>query len=377
MRQRSWLWVVAGFVLVITLVYWYVGRVNSTHPALWAMSGGDAGHRNYVRDPFPAKADIVWKYSLGALQDNLSPVVVWSDGTAYLAADSKVVAVGPDGKRRWAWETGQQVVSLALGRRGNIYALTSTHLYALNLDGSQQWQLEIDLGNTQYQLVVGQAGVIYATGDRFMYAVDSTGHMNWRFKADHIADAVAESPSGKLLLLVGDRLYCLTHQGDTIWDVVVSDEAPNRSVSVSANDLVYVLGRTLQVHGIDGRSGWKQQPLEDFRAVNVALGKALVQRGQQRLDPKAQTELWEAEQPVVPSFTYVLVDSRGNTLVQQIPERNRQESTLFLLDSQGKKQWEYKAARLYGTVAPGQGRFYFVAYDQATRSFFLYCVGER
>lgn len=376
MRQRSWLWVVAGFVIVFALVSWYIGRVNSTHPALWAMSGGDAGHRNYFRYPFPAKAETLWKYELGALQNNLSPVVVWEDGTAYLAADSKVVAVGADGKRRWAWETGQRVVSLALGRRGEIYAITEEKLYALNPDGSQQWQLDVALGSEVYPLVVGQGGVIYATGDRYMYAVDSTGHLSWRFKADHISTGLVESPSGKLLLLVGDTLYCLTHQGDTEWHVSLPDAAPSRSVSVSDENLIYVHGMTLQVRNPSGQGGW-QRRLEDIGAVNVALGKSLVQVGLQRLDPKAQTEAWSALLPGVQSYTYVLVDSQGNTLVQELPQRRQQGSKLYLLDNQGNKQWEYPIAQPYGTVAPAQGRIYVVAYERETRSFFLYCLGER
>jgi outer membrane protein assembly factor BamB len=379
MRQRSLLWVVVGFILAMSGISWYIGRVNSSHPALWPMAGGDPGHRAYSAEPFPATAETLWKLPLGMIRST-SNLVVWEDGTVYLAADTKVMAVGSDGKRQWAWEAGDQVHSLALGRHGDLYALTSTTLFALNPDGTQRWQLEVDLGTGRqgFPLKVGQGGVIYALGPKMLYAVDSTGRVNWRFKGDRITAGVAESDSGKLFLMVGDELYCLSHTGDTEWHNTVG--APTQreaAVVVSEEGFVYVHDRTLEVRAVTGQQQWRR-PWTQNRTWNLAVGDGFVQQGLVRLDPRVQAEIWSAkpESGTAPT-TYVLVDRDGSTLVleQQYTHQGSGESTLYLLDNQGQKRWEYKDADPAGLVVPGRGRIYFVGVENGQMGASLYSVG--
>ena len=393
MRQLPWLWIIAGVIIALVGTNWYIGRVNSSHPAVWAMTGGDSAHRNYTAEPLPQSPKLLWSYPIGAdLPEagfgrdlTLTPPVVWKDGTIYAGYGSKVHAIAPNGKKKWAWESKTPIVSLALGRQGTLYAQADGMLYALNPDGTMAWQQEIDVRlNEAKPLVVGQGGVIFVTGRVYLTAVTSTGDRKWRFQGGNITSAPAELPNGKLTVTVGDKLYLLTRDGDTVWNRTASPVISTMGLSATA-DRIYVLGRERFAFDADGRGGAAGE-LTRPPSVMLALGQDYVQDGITRYDAAWQETQWQnADLAQTVQSIMVVVDRDGNTAMMAVdrPGGRRREALLAptsirMLDAQGVQKWEMTDVRPLGALAPaGKGRLCVIGYATGQNGVQLICIGDQ
>jgi outer membrane protein assembly factor BamB len=380
MRQRSWVWVVAGFLLTVVGATWYINRVNSSHPAPWPMTLGDAGHRAYTAAALPtAKPQVLWTYPLDRLSTTAQSPVVWTDGTIFAINYTKVIAIDKDGKRRWSWDSQTPVHSLALGRRGTLYVHSGTTIYALEQDGSLSWQRTVDIEQEDpAPLIVGQGGVIYTRGKRFVYAISSDGTVNWRFRADNLRGGPVETPSGKILVVVDQDLYALDHHGDTVWHWPVATGAS--ALAVGSQGLIYVKGTLLQV--LDDQSNRKGEASTQRFALAPSVGKDFVQDGLARYDATADKLLWgagtAATRPVA-----TIIDQRGNVLVAEVGQVNSQRATpvLRLLDPNGQELWKVDEALPQGLAAvTGDGRICYTGIARGTDRLYhvaLVCLGEK
>lgn len=315
MRHHPWFWVAAGFVLTLIAGSLYITRVNSTHPAPWPMTGGQANRRYGAAVSLPA-AEPKTLFAM-RLDDGVqgSPVI-WQDDTVYVASGSKVVAVGPDGKRRWAWDSQATIGSLALGRHGTVYAHTGTMLYALNPDGTPAWQVQADTG-APFPLLVGQGGVVYASGQRMIFAVDSDGRVNWRFRttSGFIGSPLAEGPDGRLYFMINTELYALNHKGDTVWHDSMPPAYQEYSVAVGDRGRIYVKGSHLTIVNPDGTLAGDWGSTE-AGSLNLAVHSTYMQDGYFRVTPAGnQHSLPGQRNERLASVTLALVDKNGKSLV--------------------------------------------------------------
>lgn len=389
MRQLPWLWIIAGLIVALVGANWYIGRVNSSHPALWAMTGGDSGRRNYTAQPLPQKPKVLWAYPIAAdppeagFRTVTSPVV-WQDSTIYAGYGSKVHAVSPDGKKKWAWESKTPIISLALGRQGTLYAQAEGMLYALNPDGTMAWQQEIDARlNEAKPLVVGQGGVIFVTGRTYMTAVTSTGERKWRFQGGNITSAPVELPDGKLAVMLGDKLYLLSRDGDTLWSRSASPVISPVGLSAAA-ERIYVMGRERFAFDTEGRGGAAGEATLP-PAEMVALGRDYVQDGITRYDAAWQQRLWQnadLAQGIVSSI--VIVDRNGNTAViavDTLAARRRGSvvpTSVRLLDKQGVQKWVMTDVMPIGAPAvAGKGRLCVIGFEPGKDGVQLICIGDQ
>jgi outer membrane protein assembly factor BamB len=380
MRQRPWVWVLAGFVVTILGATLYINRVNSSHPAPWPMALGDAAHRSASQSVFPAsQPKVLWAYRLEEYPVELSSPVVWTDGTIFVSDGTKVVAVGPDGARRWSWDSQNLVHSLALGRRGELYVHSGTTLYALEQDGSMVWQLPMEISDrSALPIIVGQGGVIYLGNEQMLYAVGSDGKTSWRFKADHISGGPVETTDGRILLMVGEQLYVLDHQGDTVWHRNVAS-GPYQVVA-GANGYIYVKGEALQV--FDEKGDVVYSGTADRTTLSVALGKNFMQHGLRRTDLASEKQIWDATQGQR-SATIITVDKKGRVLAEDFGANNGRVSTrgLHLLDADGKELWTFMDAPPVNLAAvTGDGRICYVtmiSQSGGNPALALVCLGEK
>lgn len=389
MRQHYWLWILLGLVIAVSGAWAYVGRVNSSHPAVWANPGGDEGRRNFAKDPLPADPKLLWTYELlaGNTPTNgrnltLTPPVVWKDGTVYIGLASKVHAVGPDGKKKWAWESKTPISNLALGRQGTVYAQADGMLYALKPDGTMEWQVEIPVQNAETRgLLVGQGGVIYVAGKEYLVAVSSVGERKWRFKGGNITAGPVEMDDGKIAVTLGSELYLLNRDGETVWDrLAVLPLSPLGLTSYK--DKIYVNGSS--AHMVFDQNGMTVTNANSTVPVNylISIGPDYVQDGAVRFDANWGTPQWRDENVDRLMTTTSLADGAGNAVIMSLSNgqavRGGSVNTVQMLDAKGERKWQFAgAAPATLFAAAGQGRIWFVGYLPNGRSAQLICIGDR
>lgn len=376
MQQRFWVWAVAGFVLVLAGASWYIGLVNRTHPAHWPMAGGDAAHANLARSPYPREPQILWTLPLDS--DRATAPVVWQDGTVYIASGTKLLAVSPEGKRRWAWEAKTPIFALALSRQGTVYALDDENVTALGPDGSMQWVAQAPVG-PPLGLKVGQGGIIYAVGRQYLYAISGTGQLNWRFKGENITAGVAEGPNQHLYVTVGEELYALNHYGDTVWHLPVSPPLRERSIVVGTAGTVYLKGRVLSF--LDSKGSLQREELgHDPQGWNLVAGKDYLQDGLTRFSADGVKRIWTAPGLGADYINYVQGNVDGTLLVTHVNTgRNAAGSALALYNEKGELQWRLNDFNPLTLPAPaGPGRVCLAGQTKQTgRTMVLACVGDR
>lgn len=392
LRQQYWLLILLGIVIAVSGAWWYVGRVNSSHPAVWANPGGDEGRRNFAKEPLPADPKLLWSYDMldesEVVTDRfsrwmtLTPPVVWKDGTAYVGLGSKVHAVGPNGKRKWAWQAMTPISNLALGRQGNVYAQADGILYALKPDGTIEWQVEVPVKNEDARgLLVGQGGVIYVGGREYLTAVSSTGERKWRFKGSNITAGPVELDDGKLAVMIGSQLYLLNRDGETVWER--PSVLPQSVLGLSAyKDKIYVNGTS--AHMVFDKTGMTVTNSNSVVPSNhlVAIGPDYLQDGAVRFDANWDAPQWRNENLDRSMTTTSIVDGQGNALVFSSAPNQRLSGVsvtgLRMLDAKGELKWQFTdafPATLIG--AAGQGRVWFIGYHRDSREVMLICIGDQ
>ncbi len=169
---------------------------------------------------FPSGGNLVAVWSSGKLRWSYpsdlsfglgSAPVVGDDGTIYITSiRGQLLAVSPDGKRRWIWGDEGLVSDVpsspAIGADGVIYFGSSySYFNAVNPDGSTKWS-RLTVNNDSYSApAIGADGSIYfgaATGK--VHAFSPDGEQIWeRYIGEpHFAHYVRSEP----IVLPGRRL---------------------------------------------------------------------------------------------------------------------------------------------------------------------------
>jgi hypothetical protein len=117
---------------------------------------------------------------------------IGADGAIYLwanevsgstAVGSAILALEPDGSRRWRYElgVGHGVGGVALASDGAvIFATDQGKLWALNADGTQRWQVPLGCGGGANPITLGSDGTIYAIDPCGLFAYRDDGTLMWQ-----------------------------------------------------------------------------------------------------------------------------------------------------------------------------------------------------
>ena len=219
------------------------------------MFGGDARHTGR-RAAAGARADARRSYG----RSRLGGVVAGSptigpDGTIYVAShDDALYAIGPSGKIKWTFKTGDRVWSTpAVAEDGTIYVGSDDdHLYAVTAAGALKWKLrlgncdpkgfgpessrcDVDGGPT-----IGADGTIYVGGDG-IHAVWPDGTLRWKFAtAEHVASTPAIGSDGTVYAgCQDDALYAVAPDGTKRWEVRTGGDVDS-SPAIGADGTIYV-----------------------------------------------------------------------------------------------------------------------------------------
>lgn len=128
----------------------------------------------FVWSVSPDGGAIVWTWaSDDAGSDQARLPAVSDDSVVYMGLQSgPVVAIGPDGLRKWT--TGDQALcnAITLDSAGVLYTGCDDGLHAYEPDGGLLWKLKTFDGGLDYGISIGKGGVLYvAAGDGTIYAV--------------------------------------------------------------------------------------------------------------------------------------------------------------------------------------------------------------
>ena len=120
--------------------------------------------------------DEIWSFRFGG-SDVYSSPAVGSNGTIYVGSDdNNLYAINPDGSKKWAFKTGDQIrSSAAIDSDGVIYVGSNdNNLYAINPDGSKKWVFKTR-GSVPSSPTIGSDGTIYvASEDGYLYAIKTS-----------------------------------------------------------------------------------------------------------------------------------------------------------------------------------------------------------
>jgi len=159
--------------------------------ARWAMLGHDAqrtGRSPYTGPPQPRE---LWQLSLGSeFSHSCSSPCVSPDGTVYVGIDRGLLAVNPDGSRKWLCRTeGVIDTSPAAAADGTVYAVAAAidvegYLYAIAASGAEKWRVSLGT-RPESSPAIGSDGTIYVC-DRVgsLFAFTASGRQKWKFDGD-------------------------------------------------------------------------------------------------------------------------------------------------------------------------------------------------
>jgi outer membrane protein assembly factor BamB len=259
--------------------WWMAGR-NATHHACSPFKGPDyptvkwqVSHPPYIN----GSADIVYDAN-GVLYFSIS----------YVGMPATLYALNPDGSERWEQELDAPYNAYcpAIGDDGTIYvAQESGALYAFNQAGIEKWRFA-GRNNMSFAALVepaiGSDGTIYVTGpkedttnDTYLYAVNPDGTLRWEHYFDgYDASAAAVGNDGTLYCGSADgRLYAFDPAGVVKWTYDTGQLWNPRTPAVGGNGLVYYSNSTQKVYavGTDGVLAWTYE-LPDVIYVPLAVG---------------------------------------------------------------------------------------------------------
>lgn len=167
---------------------------------------------------------------------HLGSPVIGADGTFYVNSKAGLVALAPNGKKKWEYRSRSPRVFMwtpSVARDGTLYSYSPTDtLIALRPDGRKRWEYEMR-SPVLHPPLIGADGTIYCADEQGrLIAFGPNGRERWVFEARHGAEwrraiinqnqivEVAAAPNGTLYLTAnGPRLYAISPGGKELWSL--------------------------------------------------------------------------------------------------------------------------------------------------------------
>jgi len=222
----------------------------------WRMHGKDARHT--MRTPYvgPQASNVI---SSAEGESTFSwNSVVSSDGVAYVmqyGTWNGLSAIDRHGAVRWVFAVTDQRMSEysspAIGVDGTVYFTSTTHLMAVNPDGTLKWDTElpeicyfssptIAADGTVY---VGTGDGYYDTQDGYLLAFNSDGVLTWSyFAGEDIVPTAAVGEDGTVCSATYEgTVFALNPDGSLKWELQVEESgAVWSSPAIGDDGTVYV-----------------------------------------------------------------------------------------------------------------------------------------
>ena len=323
----------------------------------WPMIGGDAQHTCRSSLAVPDLPQKLWSYDAqqeisDAHQAISSSLVVGPGGVIYFVADTKLVALNPDGTKRWVQSLGGEGSTPAVSPDGTVYVCVEKQLLSYDSAGNWKWTYTTTTnplgGVLTSPPIVADDGTIYANAyfstlsAHHLKAISPDGTEKWSYPV---------SPPVLPVLDKDGTVYLGSRLGDTqgFFDAVKPDGSQRWRVEMSSavwspptvnpDGSIYTIAGdgTFKALGPDGVELWRYtEPGDVLMEAGVAVGQGGLILYQMSaggsyqliaLDPNTHSKKW--------AFS----TGEGGPLCQQIVDQNGRiyagllaHTKLFVLD---------------------------------------------
>ena len=215
----------------------------------WQMFHYNAQHtgQSHYNGPHSDTVTVKWTYTQIDITEGTVPnsISIDSNGTLYVTAANKLLAIDSDGELLWSMSVGGIGATAISSDESTVYAVGKDDLYAFTSSGEQLWSFTDPTDSIYGEPNVGQDGTIYiGSWDTYVYAVNSDGSLKWKYQTDG-AIAPLASPT-------------LSNDGNTIY--------------VGSGDRNKDEGGTLYALNSDGTLQWKKENLDGARVSGAVVG---------------------------------------------------------------------------------------------------------
>ena len=288
----------------------------------WQMFHYNAQHSGQSPVNGPHSNAVKWTYTQSDITEGTVPnsMSIDSNGTLYVTAANKLLAINSDGSLLWSQDIGGTGGTAISSDESTIYAVGKDNLYAFTSSGDKLWSFTDPTDNIYGEPNVGPDGTIYiGSWDTYVYAVNSDGSLKWKYQTD---GAIAPLASPTLSL-----------DGKTIY---VGSGDPNKDEGGTLYALNYSNG-TVTV-------SWKVEGLDKMRVSGPVVGTdgTIYATGGGRLNAfdKNGVKLWESDQDTASSLTPSL--SSDGTIYTGTGNDGK---VYAINSSNGKTKWSYQTGQ--------------------------------
>jgi outer membrane protein assembly factor BamB len=199
------------------------------------------------------------KWEFETISGIMSLPVLDATNVLYAGAYRKIYAINPDGAKKWETEIeGNIISSLAIDINGTIYVTSfGTKIYAINPDGSQKWKLEVEEQSASSP-VIGANGIIYINSFNKIYAINPDGSIEWKTEVGGtIESSLAIGPNGTIYTASSEpKIYAINPDGSKRWQVEIGGQI-GRYILIGADNTIYAESEN-KIYAInpDGSEKW-------------------------------------------------------------------------------------------------------------------------
>jgi outer membrane protein assembly factor BamB len=241
----------------------------------WQMFHYNAQHKGQSHYNGPHSNTVKWTYTHSDITEGTVPnsISIDSNGTLYVTAANKLLAIDSGGSLSWSKDVGGIGATAISADESTIYAVGGKVLYAFSSSGAEQlWSFTEPTDNIYGEPTVGSDGTIYiGSWDTYVYAVNSKGSLKWKYQTDGsiapLASPTLSNDGNTIYVGSGDRnkteggtLYALNSNGTLQWKKENLDGARVSGAVVGSDGTIYATGSG-RVHAFDesGNKLWESE----------------------------------------------------------------------------------------------------------------------
>lgn len=272
---------------------------------------------------------------------------------------------------------------MAISHHGELYALDSENLHALDEQGRLLWRVKTP-GSPASALIVGQGGSLYYAGGDRLYGLAADGGQKWSRQVGAVVAGPVESSGGLILVATAQELVALRPGGDLEWSGRLGEPVPTRPLAAGADGLIYFRTRTALLVLNEKGQIKAEHPVTQF-PVNLAVGDGLLQDGLTRRGSTGE-ERWTVALGMGDRSLSTMLDRQGNALIIESEGRIRGTGTTLvpgveyrLWDPEGRQLWAAlpEAVTMSEPSVTATGDICFIGRKEDNAPFALICMGGR
>jgi len=206
---------------------------------------------------------LAWVYQGDKVETKLKKIS-WAFFSILLLIFSSNAFCGTPGTIKWSQKyESANIPSVAIGKDGTVYATGGTRLKAINpANGVIIWNFAPGTTFPSSPVILIDGSICVGGSNGTLYVVNKNGTLRWsKGFGSSINYEVATNTDGTIFLAHGNKLYCISMDGEIIWTYTATDNFNSPPV-IGIDGSLYLsaaVPRTLYAINPDGTLKWKKQ----------------------------------------------------------------------------------------------------------------------